>query len=383
MKLVSHEQAAVIPGGGSTWLTAQRVSPKASLLVSTDRLNKILEHEPADLIAVAQAGVRLQAFNEELALNGQWLPLDPPDAGRATLGGIIATGLGGAQQFGYGRPRGSVIGMKVVLADGSIIKVGGRVVKNVAGYDLCKLFTGSYGTLGIITEVNFKLRPRPQRETTVVATGRPLDLIAAGRSVLDALLFPVAAELVSSGLASRLAITTDHDSAVLLVRFAGNEKGVAYQVQSALTSLGKNDGVRETDVISEDAGVWRALAIVPIREKQGWRASVLPSNLGIVINSVTEVYGEVFESLLWQADLGCGRIRMMGHSDRADETVRLIDLLRQTTRSAGGAFFNEGETKEIVTSQNSDYKKPELELARRIKLQLDPECIFPALYVGP
>ena len=380
MKLVSHERAAVIPAGGRTWLNAQRASPKASLLVSTARLNKILEHEPADLIAVAQAGVRLQVFNEQLALNGQWLPLDPPDAGRATLGGIIATGLAGAQQFGYGRPRGSVIGMKVVLADGSIIKVGGRVVKNVAGYDLCKLFTGSYGTLGIITEVNFKLRPRPQREATVVATGRPLDLIAAGRSVLEASLFPVAAELTSSGLASRLGITTDHDSAVLLVRFAGNEKGVAYQVQSALASLGKNDGVRETDVISEDAGVWRALAIVPIREKQGWRVSVLPSNLGIVINSLSEVYGEVFESLLWQADLGCGRIRIMGHSDRSDETIRIIDLLRQATRAAGGAFFNEGETKEIVTSQNSDYKKPELELARRIKQQLDPEYIFPALY---
>src|SRR5258705_5574817 len=256
---------------------------------------------------------------------------------------------------------------------------GGRVVKNVAGYDLCKLFTGSYGTLGIITEVNFKLRPRPQRETTVVATGRPLDLIAAGRSVLDALLFPVAAELVSSGLASRLGITTDQDSAVLLVRFAGNEKGVAYQVQSALASLGKNDGVRETDVISEDAGVWQALAAVPIREKQGWRASVLPGKLEILINRFNEVYAE-FESLLWQADLGCGRIRIMEHSDRSDETIRLIDLLRQATSSAGGAFFNEAEANEIVTSQNSDYKKPELELARRIKQQLDPECIFPALY---
>jgi FAD/FMN-containing dehydrogenase len=267
-----------------------------------------------------------------------------------------------------------------VLANGNIIKVGGRVVKNVAGYDLCKLFTGSYGTLGIITEVNFKLRPRPQRETTLVATGRPLDLIAAGRSVLDARLFPVAVELISSGFASRLDITTDHDSAVLLVRFAGNEKGVAYQVQSALANLGKDAGVRETDVISEDAGVWRALASVPIREKQVWRASVLPSKLEIVINRVNEVSGDVFESLLWQADLGCGRIRIMGHSDRSDETFRLIDLLRQATRAAGGAFFNEGETKEIVTSQNSDSEKPELELGRRIKKQLDPECIFPALY---
>jgi glycolate oxidase subunit GlcD len=374
MKVVSRERAAVIPAGGRTWLTAQRASPKASLLVSTARLNKILEHEPADLIAVAQAGVRLQVFNEQLALNGQWLPLDPPDDGRATLGGIIATGLGGAQQFGYGRPRGSVIGMKVVLADGSIIKVGGRVVKNVAGYDLCKLFTGSYGTLGIITELNFKLRPRPQRESTVVATGRPFDLIAVGRSVLDARLFPVAVELVSSGFASRLGMTTDQDSAVLLVRFAGNEKGVAYQVQSALTSLGKSDGVRETDVISEDAGVWRALANVPIGEKQGWRASVLPSELGRFVAGVSELYGQSFDLLLWQVSIGCGRMRMMENSEHGGETSKLIDQLRQATSSAGGVFVIDGLTKEIESSVSE--RRPEVELAMRIKQQLDPQGVF-------
>jgi FAD/FMN-containing dehydrogenase len=121
-----------------TWL-----KESANIIVSTSRLNQIIEHEPADLIAIAQAGVKLVDFNSKLKENGQWLPLDPPDDGRATIGGVVATGVGGAQQFGYGRPRGSVIGMKVVLADGNVIKVGGRVVKNVAGYDLCKLFTGS------------------------------------------------------------------------------------------------------------------------------------------------------------------------------------------------------------------------------------------------
>ena len=167
LKLASSERWTIMPAGGMTWLKST-----ANLIVSTSRLNQIIEHEPADLIAIAQAGVRLTDFNAKLAENGQWLPLDPPDDGRATLGGVVATGIGGAQQFGYGRPRGSVIGMKVVLADGSMIKAGGRVVKNVAGYDLCKLFTGSYGSLGIITELNFKLRPRPAREATVIATRR-------------------------------------------------------------------------------------------------------------------------------------------------------------------------------------------------------------------
>ncbi|HEY8410958.1 MAG TPA: FAD-binding protein, partial [Pyrinomonadaceae bacterium] len=96
--------------------------PTTDLIVNTTRLDKIIEHEPADLIAIAQAGVKLTAFNETLTQNGQWLPLDPPDDGRATLGGVVATGIAGPQQFGYGRPRGSVIGMTVVLAGGTVIK---------------------------------------------------------------------------------------------------------------------------------------------------------------------------------------------------------------------------------------------------------------------
>jgi FAD/FMN-containing dehydrogenase len=231
LKLASHKGWKVLPAGGGTWLKS-----KADLIVSMQRLDQIVEHEPADLIAVAQAGVKLTDFNAKLVENGQWLPLDSPDDGRATIGGVVATGLGGPQQFGYGRPRHSVIGMKVVLADGSLIKAGGRVVKNVAGYDLCKLFTGSYGSLGIITEVNFKLRPRPAQEATVIATGTTEDL----RKVIDARLFPVAAEI--------------RDGDKLLVRFAGNEKGVAYQVEQACALL------QNADVVTNDAELWKGIA---------------------------------------------------------------------------------------------------------------------------
>jgi glycolate oxidase subunit GlcD len=227
LKLASSERWTVMPAGGMMCF-----SSTANLIISTRRLNRIIEHEPADLIAIAEAGVTLADFNERLSENGQWLPLDPPDDGRATLGGVVATGIGGPQQFGYGRPRGSVIGMKVVLADGSMIKAGGRVVKNVAGYDLCKLFTGSYGSLGIIIELNFKLRPRPAREATVIGTG-------SVRAILDARLFPVALEIVDD---------------VLHVRFAGNEKGVAFQIEQALKLL------QNAEIVRDDAELWRKIA---------------------------------------------------------------------------------------------------------------------------
>lgn len=234
LKLASSERWSVLPVGGMTWINST-----ANIIVSTSRLNQIIEHQPADLIAIAQAGVTLTDFNAKLAENGQWLPLDPPDDGRATLGGVVATGIGGPQQFAYGRPRGSVIGMKVVLADGSMIKAGGRVVKNVAGYDLCKLFTGSYGSLGIITELNFKLRPRPAREATVMATGAIDDLRKSARQILEAPLFPVASEIVADKL---------------LVRFAGNEKGVAFQIEQAVKLL------KNAEVIMDDAALWKNIA---------------------------------------------------------------------------------------------------------------------------
>ncbi len=320
IKTAAAKGQTMTPAGGRTLLNTD---PTDSLLIDLSGFNKIIEHEPADLIAVEQAGVTLKAFNEKLSENGQWLPLDPPDDGRATLGGIVATGLGGAQQFGYGRPRGSVIGMTVVLADGNIIKAGGRVVKNVAGYDLCKLFTGSYGTLGVITELTFKLRPRPAREATVIAVGATTELLQAGYALLEARLFPVAEELVSSAFARRLNINADKSSAALLIRFAGNEKAVAYQIEQALVHL-KNSAIDSAEVLSDDSQLWRAVAAVPVKEQPSSVTRVLPSTLAEAIRSIRS-------DSLWQAGVADGRIRIMknptGHTTRDPLSQRVKQQL--------------------------------------------------------
>ena len=296
MKQAAAKRQTVAVAGGRSLLNAVN----ADVIIDMTRLNKIIEHEPADLIAIAQAGVTLDAFNQRLFENGQWLPLDPPHDGHVTLGGVVATGLGGAQQFGYGRPRGSVIGMTVVLADGTVIKAGGRVVKNVAGYDLCKLFTGSYGSLGIITELIFKLRPRPAREATVIALGSTVELLAAGCAIVDARLFPVAVELVSSSFANRLDLKADPDAAALLVRFAGNEKGVAYQIEQALRQLPNS-----AEVVTDDAQLWRRVAAMPINEAPSFATSVLPTKLAETISSLRG---------LWQAGVADGRVRLMNQT---------------------------------------------------------------------
>ncbi|HVI72757.1 MAG TPA: FAD-linked oxidase C-terminal domain-containing protein, partial [Pyrinomonadaceae bacterium] len=286
LKLAFREHWRVLPTGGATWLDSQTNSA-ANVIVNTGLLDNLIEHEPADLIAIAQAGVKLRDFNAKLEENGQWLPLDPPDEGQATIGGVVATGLGGPQQLGYGRPRGTVIGMRVVLADGSVINPGGRVVKNVAGYDLCKLFTGSFGTLGIITQVNFKLRPRPEREATVITSAQLPELISNARTILDARLFPVAAEIVSPALANRLGIPAQ-DSPVLLIRFAGNEKGVSYQVEQTLTKL------QNAEYISDDRKLWRDLPTIAIDESS-WRRGALDGR--VIVGEPTELMRRVKQQL--------------------------------------------------------------------------------------
>src|SRR5205085_10672050 len=163
LRVAAGEGWKVVPAGAAGWLDAGNPVSGGRVVVTTARLARLVAHEPADLVATAEAGLTLSDFNREVGRAGQWLPLDPPCAGRATLGGVAATGAGGAQSFGYGTPRSYVTGMRVALADGRVVRAGGRVVKNVAGYDLCKLFVGSHGTLGLILALNFKLTPRQAR----------------------------------------------------------------------------------------------------------------------------------------------------------------------------------------------------------------------------
>ena len=356
VKLATSEAWTVRPAGSMSWLSDVSA---ANLIVSTSRLNEIIEHEPADLIAIAQAGVLLSTFNTELSRKGQWLPLDPPDDGRATLGGAVATGLGGAQQMAYGRPRRSVIGMKVVLADGSQVKVGGRVVKNVAGYDLSKLFTGSYGTLGIITELNFKLRPRPACERTIILRGGHTQLLNHARKLLDSSLFPVAMELISPALARRLGIETENNQTVLLLRFAGNGKGVEFQTRETVAEFAEYD----CELIQDDEPLWTFLAAVPLIESDalGWRASTLPALLPKVVESLVAIYGTSFQESFWQIGVGDGRVRMIERVNHG-----FTEAAKQAVHELGGYFVIEDGHIDLGSSA----------LMSRVKAQLDPCGVF-------
>ena len=380
-KLAAREGLALIPAGTASWRDVGNPLSRTDLILSTHRMTKIIRHEPADLVATAEAGTTLVEFQKQLANAGQWLPIDPPDDGHATLGGVVATGLGGAQGFGYGLPRSFVIGMRVVLADGRSIKAGGNVVKNVAGYDLCKLFCGSYGTLGLITELTFKLRPRPAETRTIIATGSLASLLAAGRAVISGSLFPVAVELLSSRMADHLKVGGRPRDFALLVRFAGASHSVVSQTAQAL-KLVRSDRDSQARTLDEDERLWSGLAAVTLRlaDNWSWRASLRPGDLVSFVNEVAalETDEASHPSLMWHAGVGDGRLRAIAKPPVYHrEAVRALERLRQKAETLGGHLVVESAPIEIKNEFDAwGGFGSAAELMKRVKAELDPQNLL-------
>jgi len=380
MKAAARENLSVVPAGGSTWLDAGNPLTRADLIFTTRRLKRIIKHEPADLVATAEAGMTLRDFQAQLAQAGQWLPIDPPDDGQSTLGGVVATGLGGAHSLGFGLPRSFVIGMRAVLADGRFIKAGGTVVKNVAGYDLCKLFTGSYGALGLITELTFKLRPLPAETRTVIASGSLPSLITAGRAISKHL-FPVAVELLSPRMAEHLEIEGPPQRYGLSVRFAGSARSVISQTAHAL-KLSRYDVDNLCSTLDEDEALWRKLSAAPVQTADDfiWRVALRPTDLISFLNDVAALEMDQASqgSLRWHAGLGDGRLRALARVPVYHrEAVRALERLRQKAETLGGTLSLETAPSEIKNEFDSwGNFGSATELMKRVKQQLDPQNLL-------
>jgi glycolate oxidase FAD binding subunit len=208
------------------------------LVVSTRYLNRLLEHEAGDLTVTVEAGIRLSALNEALAEHGQMLALDPP--GDPTIGAAIAGDLFGPRAYRYGRMRDLLLGVTVALADGTLANSGGKVVKNVAGYDLAKLFCGSHGRLGLIARASLRLHPVPETSRTlVVDVSGAADAQALVRTVSHSQLEPSAVDLVWNA-----------ERPVLAVLFEGRRTAISARVDRGRALLGAR----------EDGDVWDEVA---------------------------------------------------------------------------------------------------------------------------
>ena len=258
MKLANSNGWRVLPVGRGTWISNGNPTRRIDLAVSTQRLNAPVEHHPDDLLATVQAGTTLADLNATLGEAGQWWPLDP--LGGGTLGATIAAAADGPLAATYGAPRDMVLGLTLALADGRIVKAGGRVVKNVAGYDMVKLYTGSWGTLGVIVEANLRLHALPHADVTRLFSADQSDELVEFVEVLCSgeQLAPSAAEIVSPPVARVLGIDTDRWQ--LAVRWLGHRLAVDDAVSGAEARL--SGGVSEGE---RKKGFWGSLTRVEER----------------------------------------------------------------------------------------------------------------------
>ena len=210
LRLCDQAAAAVVTWGGGTQMGLGPAPRRYEVAFSTDRMSRLLEYEPADLTCRVESGMRLRDLQEALLAQGQRLPLEPPHPERATVGGMLAANANGLGRARYGTVRDWVIGIAVVYPSGKLARAGGKVVKNVAGYDLMKLHIGALGTLGVIAEVNFKVQTRPQVEATLIAHFEtPAPAIDSGTTLARQYLAPAAAVLLDNGALRECGLTGD------------------------------------------------------------------------------------------------------------------------------------------------------------------------------
>ncbi len=203
--------------GAGGW---QPADAPADLAVSTRGLGRVLQVSPADLVATVQGGVPLDMLHRELATHHMWLAIDPPGRPGRSLGSTLATATSGPLRQGFGPVRDHVLGMAVVTGSGRVVRSGGKVVKNVAGFDLGKLHVGGFGAFGVMTEFHLRLRALPQQDTTLLARGSRDACTAAGRAITEAGILVHALELLSPAVAAE-------SGWVLAARLTGTPGGVA------------------------------------------------------------------------------------------------------------------------------------------------------------
>jgi glycolate oxidase FAD binding subunit len=294
----------LIPWGGGTASAVGTPASRVGLVLGLQRLDAIVEHEPGDLTVTVQAGRTFAALQS--ALGRQWLSLDPPDTGRATIGGVIAANASGPRRHLYGTARDLLIGVTVITPDGTLVRGGGKVVKNVAGYDLPKLYVGSYGTLGVIVEVTVKLRPRPDDERLVVIPfQRVKDAGAAVRAVMASDLIPNALDVLDAEAAR--AVGLDDHPVALLVGFDGLAEQVAWQVRE-LGRLVSGDVAHEPRAV--ESATWARLGAAAADAFPAaaavMRVCVVPTHVAEVIEQGAEFARGRGLRCAWSAHAGVG-----------------------------------------------------------------------------
>lgn len=387
----------VTPRGAGTQVGLGMPPSGCDLVVSTERLNQIIEYAPANLTVTAQAGMGLGALQAKLGEGHQYLPLDPPYADRATLGGIAAANASGPLRLGYGSARDLVIGTRAATTAGKVVRSGGRVVKNVAGYDLNKLYIGSLGTLVLLVELGFKVTPRPEAQTTVIGCFRSLDQVHAAASVIvRSPLLPSALEVINAPAARRLdqpGLPDPREGYVLVG--LGEAPGAALRRQrDDLIRIFREAGADEVGPIDDSPRFWLRLADSAVQFDV---IGAIRAKLAVPISAVAEAIrlAEAAGGALGGRPYVVGRagtgVLMAAWSPiepalngRAGLVAAGLQALRGQVRALGGSLVIETCPRSLKDQLNVWGEiGPSLGMMQRLKRALDPNATMnPGRFVG-
>lgn len=380
LSFANKEGLKVCARGGGTQLDMGRPPTGCDIVVSMARMNQILEHQPHDLTVSVQAGLRLSDLQTHLATTRQWLALDPPLEPEATIGGIISTNPSGPRRLRFGGVRDQLIGLRVVLPDGTIAKGGGKVVKNVAGYDLPKLYVGALGTLGIIVEATFRLYPlRASSKTVLLSAPSPTPLCELVVRIIASTLEPTALDVSGS--------STLDGTCMLAVRFESEAEAVADQIDSLLAMAGTlGESARMIDH-EDEAHYWQQSSTLVKAPHDAddiliIKTSLLPTYIASWLTELGQVAQREQLSTQWRAHAGHGLIfaRLSGTQSALTTAVQ---QLRQAASARRGTLVVTQAAPALARIVDVWGPIPALPLMRNLKQRFDPNAIMnPGRFVG-
>lgn len=389
----NRNDIAVYPSGGRTLSNLGNTPTRPGIALDMTRLDRMVDFQPADLTVRVQAGMTVGQLDSELSQDGKCVPLAPPLAHRATIGGTLATGISGPMRSAYGLPRDWLIGISVVGADGTMSKAGGQVVKNVTGYDLNRLYTGSLGTLAVITEATFKIAPAPTAWAAIVAAfENNATAVTACRNLLSQPFAPQALHVLNPSAARRpgdFNLPAGYGPAAIAL-IAGRPASVKRRVQDiALTWLDAASALRIADD-AEAATLTELLADFPVNPADPpsvcVRLNTSPDALENLLALAERDIGGEAPGVVADAGFGGGRL-MWWRDISSEDAVRVAERLRQiqsTAVSLGGDAIV--ETCPQAVSELIDVWGPApsgMEIMRRIKRQFDPKSMLnPGRFIG-
>lgn len=366
MRHASEQQWRVLPCGQSSKLHWGGQVDSPELVISTARMNRLIEHAVGDLTVTVEAGFTFAELQTVLRQAGQFFAIDPSYPEHATLGGIIATGDSGSLRHRYNSVRDMLLGITFVRHDGEIVKAGGRVVKNVAGYDLMKLLTGSYGTLGIITQVTVRVYPLPQTGQTIVLTGDSSAIQQAMQSMLSSALTPTAIDFTSPSQ--------------LMVRFQSVAESVELQMQRS-TELAIALGLHpQTYMGTAERDLWQRTADLmnpaPQTDAIVCKIGVRPSQ---AVDVVTQI-AKILPNAQFRIHAGSGLGQLLVTGSRTTQIQAVRSLLQST-----GGFLSVLQAPTSFKQQIDvwGYSGNALSLMRQVKRHFDPKNLLsPHRFVG-